>query len=100
MASNKMEAFRFWAQMLMGAAMPVLIWIGGGLLSKLDTIERRLDGYTERVVRIETWMGEGRRYTKEDATRDIGVLSEVLEKSGLVLDDHEGRIRSLEKESR
>jgi len=75
----------------------LLVPIGFAMMKKLDAIEQRLDDFNGRVVALETWRGDGRRYTGEDAERDFGVLSNVLEKQGLVLEDHEMRIRSLER---
>ena len=57
-----------------------------------------------RVTSVETQMldfkSAGPRYTTNDANRDFGVVTKLLEAQGKVIDDHEGRIRLIERERR
>lgn len=57
-----------------------------------------------RVSIVETefrsFASPGPRYTAVDAERDQGVVLKLLESQGKFIDDHEGRIRILEKLNR
>ena len=57
----------------------------------------RIVAIGESVVSINTWMGEGSRYTETDAAKDFGVVTKVLDAQGKEIDDHEHRIRNLER---
>jgi len=35
----------------------------------------------ERIVSLESWRGEGRRYTSDDAEKDFGVVLNLIEQN-------------------
>lgn len=65
------------------------------------TLSRAVD-HGERIVAIEEWTSsfsrEGPRYTSKDAERDFGVIMRILDQQDKVIEDHEGRLRIVEKQ--
>lgn len=87
---RNIEIYKFFAT--------VAIAVSSGLLVPIAmSLNNKMDDYGNRLVRIEAWIGTGRQYTQGDAEKDMGVLSSVLRDMGLTLDDHERRIRVLER---
>jgi hypothetical protein len=73
--------------------------------SRLDQFEATgTPNLAAQVIRnasmIQEFAASGPRYSRYDAEKDFGVLTDLLEKQGKVIDDHEGRIRVLEKKDR
>lgn len=89
MADEKRENIKFLATLVTALCGIVLVPINAWALNKL--IDQG-----ERLARVETWIGDGARYTSDDADRDIGILADLLRRQGLTLDDHEARIRKIE----
>lgn len=51
----------------------------------------------ERIVSLETWRGEGDRYTDIDATRDFGVIVPLIQDNKDGVKENRLAIRDLEK---
>lgn len=57
----------------------------------------RLVDHGERLGRLEERVGTGSVYTHIDAQRDSGVILRLLETQGKIIEDHEGRLRIVER---
>ena len=89
MSANS-ETIKLFASIVTALCMIVLVPLQGWQLAKLVDV-------SERLMKVETWQGMGPRYTGNDAAKDLGVLANVLESQGKTLDDHELRIRTVER---
>ena len=83
MAIDTKENIRFLASVITALMLMVLVPLNGWHLTQ--TIS-----HSDRITKVETRMGEGARYTADDAEKDQGLLAKIL-------DDHEIRLRALEK---
>jgi len=88
--SSKQEIFKAVAAIATACFTGILIPIAVSINSKVSD-------HSARIIKLESWQGDGRRYTSSDALKDYGVITSVLESQGLKLDDHENRIRSIER---
>lgn len=57
----------------------------------------RLVDHGERLGRLEERVGPSAPYTHVDAQRDSGVILRLLENQGKIIEDHEGRLRIVER---
>lgn len=90
MGIEQKDTVRFLANIITAFCGVVLVPLNAWALNKLVH-------QGERLTAIETWMGEGSRYTDADAAKDVGILAKILEAQGKEIDDHESRIREIEK---
>jgi len=63
-----------------------IVWIASTIVSLKTEIVR----IQEWQVQVNQFMGQGNRYTRDDANHDIGIIA-------VRVNDHELRIRELEK---
>lgn len=92
--SNVLTAVGIFLTLIIAIAQTVLVPAMWKLIDKVSVLEIKA-ARTESF--IETFTMEGPRYTATDAEKDVGVLLGILERQGKVLDDHEGRIRTIER---
>jgi len=90
MSTPQKETVRVLASVITAVCSLVLLPIAGWCLLTVAKHDRQL-------AAIDSWRQEGSRYTGEDAARDFGVVTKLLEEQGKRIDDHAGRIRELEK---
>ena len=57
----------------------------------LQTVEQG-----NRLTKLETWVGEGRQYSEEDALRDFGVIITELSRNAEGIEQNRLSIRNLE----
>ena len=57
----------------------------------LQTVEQG-----NRLTKLETWVGEGRQYSEEDALRDFGVIVTELSRNAEGIERNRLSIRNLE----
>ena len=57
----------------------------------LQTVEQG-----NRLTKLETWVGEGRQYSRDDALRDFGVIITELSRNAEGIEENRLSIRDLE----
>ena len=57
----------------------------------LQTVEQG-----NRLTKLETWVGEGRQYSRDDALRDFGVIITELSRNAEGIEQNRLSIRNLE----
>lgn len=72
----------------------VLVPLNAWALNRLVDLSERQGRLEER---FNSFAGPGPRYTQTDAEKDFGILTTILERQGKIIDDHEGRIRTIER---
>jgi hypothetical protein len=94
-SENQAEYIKLLAAIVTAVGMMILVPLQGWTLS-------RVVEHGERLTAVEQWtkafVREGPRYTADDAVRDLGVVMRLLENTGRTLEDHEGRLRIVEKQ--
>lgn len=95
-SENQAEYIKLLAAIVTAVGMMILVPLQGWTLS-------RVVEHGERLTAVEQWtqafVREGGRYTADDAVRDLGVVMRLLENTGRTLEDHEGRLRIVEKQT-
>lgn len=81
---------RTWTGIVSALCLAILVPLNGWALS-------RLVDHGERLGRVEERMSTGPLYTHQDARRDSGVILKMLESQGKIIEDHEGRLRIIER---
>jgi hypothetical protein len=71
MATNTSDTIRLIAAIVTALCMVVLVPLMTWVL--LATVSQG-----ERIIALETWRGEGRRYTDVDAKKDFGVVLQLI----------------------
>lgn len=87
------ESVRTWSGIISALCLATLVPLNGWAL-------HRLVDHGERIGRMEVKLGTEPLYTFRDAKRDSGVILQMLESQGKVIDDHEGRLRIIERGQR
>ena len=90
MTAQKTETIKLLSAIVTALGTLVIVPMMGWLL--ITTVAQG-----ERIISLETWRGEGRRYTDEDAKRDFGVIIERIEINEQGVIENKLAIRELER---
>ena len=88
------DHIRTLAAIVSSLCLVVLVPLNAWALSRLVDHGERLGVVEERMSQF---IQAGPRYTSIDAQRDQGVVLRLLEAQGKVIEDHEGRLRIVER---
>lgn len=90
---NQRELVRTLMAVVSTLCLVLLVPLNAWALNRLVELGERQGRLEER---FNSFVGPGPRYTADDAARDLGVLTRVLEAQGQDIDDLETRIRKFE----
>lgn len=76
---------------LLNSVLVPVIFSMSGKISQLQTSQAKTEAFVESFTR------EGPRFTENDFVREQSITLRILESQGKSLDDHETRIRQLER---
>lgn len=94
MTNTNQDNLKTALQVIMTGLLAILVGINGWALHELSVLGKQV---TANTVRLDEFGAAGPRYSRYDAEKDLGVVTALLEQQGKVVDDHEGRIRILER---
>lgn len=94
MTNQNQDTLKTAMQVIMTVLLAILVGINGWALHELNTLGKQV---MVNTTRLDEYSSAGPRYSRYDAEKDLGVITKLLEAQDKVVDDHEGRIRILER---